>query len=127
MAETMQDERPQPLDVVALLANIPAADLARGQVGTIVELLDDETVLVEFSDHDGRTYALEPCRYRDLLVLRYVPKRLGSHMRPELGEDSTEPGPPTLKDLLLAEVPRPVISAPRRGRLQRRRSVRLDD
>jgi hypothetical protein len=28
--------------------------LARGQVGTVVESLDDEAALVEFSDEDGR-------------------------------------------------------------------------
>ena len=66
--------RPSVLDVVALLADLPAAGLARGQVGTAVELLDDKTVLVEFSGDDGRAYAIVPCPHADLLVLHYVPE-----------------------------------------------------
>jgi Domain of unknown function (DUF4926) len=62
------------LDVVALLADFPAHGLVRGHVGTIVELLDDETVLVEFSDLEGRAYAIAPCRRSDLLLLHYVPQ-----------------------------------------------------
>ena len=62
------------LDVVALLADIPAHGLARGQVGTVVEPLDDDTVLVEFSDDQGRAYAVAPCSRLDLLVLHYVPE-----------------------------------------------------
>ena len=38
------------LDVVALLTDAPAEGLQRGQVGTIVEPLNEATVLVEFSD-----------------------------------------------------------------------------
>jgi uncharacterized protein DUF4926 len=65
---------PSVLDVVALLADIPADGLARGQVGTVVELLDERTVLVEFSDDRGRAYAVMPCPRADLLVLHYVPQ-----------------------------------------------------
>ena len=65
---------PSLLDVVALLKDLPADRLVRGQVGTIVERLDDETLLVEFSDDQGRGYALAPCGRTDLLVLRYVPE-----------------------------------------------------
>jgi hypothetical protein len=64
---------PSLLDVVALLADVPALQLARGQVGTIVEQLDDETLLVEFSDDQGRPYAIAPCPRADLLVLHYIP------------------------------------------------------
>jgi hypothetical protein len=49
-----KSERPSVLDVVALLTDLPAQRLARGQVGTIVEQLDDKTLLVEFSDDQGR-------------------------------------------------------------------------
>ena len=66
--------RPSVLDVVALLADLPAVGLARGQVGTVVELLDEQTVLVEFSDDDGRAYAIAPCPRANLLVLHYVPE-----------------------------------------------------
>jgi len=48
------------LDVVANLEAIPLARLAKGQVGTIVERLDDDVVLVEFADLGGLAYALEP-------------------------------------------------------------------
>jgi hypothetical protein len=62
------------LDVVALLTDAPANGLARGQVGTVVEELDKENVLVEFSDDEGRAYAVAPCARGDLLVLHYVPE-----------------------------------------------------
>jgi len=63
--------RPSALDVVALLADLPGVGLARGQVGTVVELLGKYTVLVEFSGDDGRAYAT--CPIAELLVLHYVP------------------------------------------------------
>jgi hypothetical protein len=69
-----KNDAPSPLDVVALLADLPLAGLARGQVGTIVERLDDKTVLVEFSDDQGRAYAITPCPWDQLLVLHYVPE-----------------------------------------------------
>jgi hypothetical protein len=69
-----KNERPSVLDVVALLQDLPAQRLARGQVGTIVEQLDDKTLLVEFSDDQGRAYAVAPCPRADLLVLHYVPE-----------------------------------------------------
>ena len=61
------------LDVVALLADVPGEGLARGQVGTVVEQLDDKVLLVEFSDEQGRAYAVAPCPRSELLVLHYVP------------------------------------------------------
>jgi hypothetical protein len=61
------------LDVVALLADVPEEGLARGQVGTVVEQLDDKVLLVEFSDEQGRAYAVAPCPRTQLLVLHYVP------------------------------------------------------
>ena len=72
--EGAKNERPSVLDVVALLTDLPAQRLARGQVGTIVELLDGKTLLVEFSDDQGRAYAVAPCPWADLLVLHYVPE-----------------------------------------------------
>ena len=67
-------KRPAVLDVVALLADLPAEGLARGQVGTVVESLDRSTVLVEFTDDQGRAYAIAPCPRSELLVLHYVPQ-----------------------------------------------------
>ena len=69
-----KNERPSLLDVVALLIDLPAERLARGQVGTIVEQLEDKTLLVEFSDEQGRAYAVAPCPRADLLVLHYFPE-----------------------------------------------------
>jgi hypothetical protein len=75
MAKThsTRSERPAVLDVVALLAERPNEGLSRGQVGTVVEALDQNTVLVEFSDDQGRGYAIAPCPRADLLILHYVP------------------------------------------------------
>ncbi len=71
---TAKSNRPTVLDVIALLVDLPAEALVRGQVGTVVELLDKDTVLVEFSNDEGRAYAIAPCRLSDLLVLHYVPE-----------------------------------------------------
>jgi hypothetical protein len=65
---------PSLLDAVALLCEVPARGLARGQVGTVVESLDDQTALIEFSDEDGRAYAIVPLPRSELLVLHYVPR-----------------------------------------------------
>jgi catabolite regulation protein CreA len=62
------------LDVVALLADLPAEGLSRGQVGTVVEMVGKDKVLVEFSGDDGRAYAIVACPIADLLVLHYVPE-----------------------------------------------------
>jgi hypothetical protein len=43
-------------------------------VGTVVEQLDDKTLLAEFSDDQGRAYAVAPCEGANLLVLHYVPE-----------------------------------------------------
>lgn len=66
-------DRPKLLDVVAVLDDLPEASLPRGQVGTVVELLDDVTALVEFSDDDGRAYAVLPVPIARLLPLHYEP------------------------------------------------------
>ena len=73
----MTKEKSSPLsnlDVVALLADLPEAGLMRGQVGTVVDVVGSEKVLVEFSDDDGRAYAVASCPIADLLMLHYVPE-----------------------------------------------------
>jgi broad specificity phosphatase PhoE len=65
---------PQLLDVVALLSDVPTHSLIRGQVGTVVELLDG-ALEVEFSDDEGRTYAELALRPDELLVLHHRPQR----------------------------------------------------
>ena len=61
------------LDVVATLEDIPAAHLAKGQVGTIVDELNDDVVLVEFADLSGVAYAVEPIPVGKLMELRHTP------------------------------------------------------
>ena len=61
-------------DVVALLADVSEQGLSRGQVGTVVELLDSETALVEFSDEEGRSYAMAPMKATQVLLLQYEPE-----------------------------------------------------
>lgn len=63
------------LDVVALLGDLPGAGLARGQVGTVVEQLGESAYEVEFSDDDGRTYAMLALDEEQLLVLHHQPTR----------------------------------------------------
>ena len=71
---TTQGEQPALLDAVALLSDLPSEGLARGQVGTVVEALDSAAVLVEFSDPQGRAYAIVPCPRSELLVLHQAPQ-----------------------------------------------------
>ena len=61
------------LDVVATLEDVPAAHLAKGQVGTIVDELGEDVALVEFADLGGATYALEPIPAGKLIALRHTP------------------------------------------------------
>jgi hypothetical protein len=61
------------LDVVALTENLPDRGLQRGQVGTVVELLAPGVYEVEFSDDEGRTYAMLALRTDQLMVLHYQP------------------------------------------------------
>ena len=68
------DTTPHLLDVVALLADVPSQGLLRGQVGTVVELLDG-AYEVEFSDDEGKTYAELALALEQLLVLHYRPQR----------------------------------------------------
>ena len=72
--EHAKNKSPSVPDVVALLNDRPVDGLARGQIGTVVESLDDKTVLVEFSDDEGRAYAIASCPSSELLVLHYVPQ-----------------------------------------------------
>lgn len=68
------DTTPHLLDVVALLSDVPAEGLLRGQVGTVVESLDG-AYEVEFSDDDGTTYAQVALTADQLLVLHHRPQR----------------------------------------------------
>ena len=61
------------LDVVALAHDRPGDGLVRGQVGTIVELLSAGVFEVEFSDDEGKTYAMLPLSGEELIVLHTAP------------------------------------------------------
>lgn len=60
------------LDSVALLHDVPDARLVQGQVGTIVEVLDRDMFLVEFSGDNGKSYAVLPLAQDDLLRLHFT-------------------------------------------------------
>ena len=61
------------LDVVAPLESIPAAHLAKGQVGAIVEELNEDVVLIEFADLNEVAYAIEPIPACKLMELPHTP------------------------------------------------------
>ncbi len=57
------------LDVVEVLHDLPE-EVAKGQVGTVVEELDSNTVLVEFADRNGIALAIFPIPRASLRRLR---------------------------------------------------------
>ena len=59
------------LDVVALTENFPDKHLDRGQVGTLVEELVPGVWEVEFSDLNGRTYAMAAVPESSLMPLHH--------------------------------------------------------
>ena len=59
------------LDVVALLEDLPAEGLRRGEVGTVVEAWGDEVYEVEFSDRSGVAYAFVALHAGQLMKLHY--------------------------------------------------------
>ena len=63
----------QLLDVVALTEDLAEQGVRRGQVGTVVEELAPDVFEVEFSDDNGRTYALLALPADQLMVLHYQP------------------------------------------------------
>jgi hypothetical protein len=65
------NNKPKLLDVVALLKNLPDHHLVTGQVGTVVEMLDMESYLVEFCNHKGETLAMVSLKTGELLLLHY--------------------------------------------------------
>lgn len=60
---------------VALLEDIPSQNLAKGQIGTVVEYLErsgEEALLIEFADSQGRTYALAGVKAEQLIFLPQI-------------------------------------------------------
>jgi hypothetical protein len=61
------------LSVVAVLLDLPDRGLVRGRVGTVVEILTPAAVLVDFSDLEGKTYAIEALDSNLLIGLHHQP------------------------------------------------------
>ena len=57
------------LDTVALIEDIPERRISRGEVGTVVEILERDVYEVEFSDDRGETYAELALRGEQLVLL----------------------------------------------------------
>lgn len=62
------------LDVIALLEDLPGEGLRRGEVGTVVEVLNGQpglpdAFLVEFSDDSGAAYAFAAVPAEKLMKL----------------------------------------------------------
>ena len=63
----------KPTAAVALLQDVPAQNLSRGMVGTVVETLAPDVFEIEFSDNDGRCYAMAALKRDALLELQCGP------------------------------------------------------
>lgn len=61
-------------DVVALLNDIPNERLVKGQVGTVVEALDEGVYEIEFADKQGRTLASLALLDSELMLLHFEPE-----------------------------------------------------
>jgi len=59
--------------VVALVEDLLTEGLVRGQVGTVVEIWAPGVFEVEFSDENGRTYAMVALRAEQLMRLHHQP------------------------------------------------------
>jgi hypothetical protein len=59
--------------VVALVEDLPDEGLVRGQVGTVVENWAPDVYEVEFSDGDGRAYAMVELKTEQLMRLHHEP------------------------------------------------------
>lgn len=68
-------------DIVALTEDFPAAHpetkapilLRRGQVGTVLMEFDGVAYLIDFSDNEGQTYAMETVPIDKLMALFHEP------------------------------------------------------
>ena len=66
-------DRIELLSEVAVLQDMPEKGLVRGQVGTIVQLLAPSVAEIEFSDDQGRAYAVAALRSEELIRLHHRP------------------------------------------------------
>ena len=65
----MSDKSIGLLDTVALIEDLPERHLSRGEVGTVVEVLESDVYEVEFSDDQGETYAELALRAKQIVLL----------------------------------------------------------
>lgn len=72
----MMPQRFDLLDTVALIHDLPERKLRKGEVGTIVELLEPDVFEVEFSDDGGETYAELALNSDQLIILHNQGKGL---------------------------------------------------
>lgn len=59
------------LDVVATLKAFPEHRILKGEVGTVVEQLDEEMFEVEFSNKKGHTVYMVSLHAQDLMLLHF--------------------------------------------------------
>ena len=67
------EEKIELLDVVVLTNSMPNLRLRKGELGTVVELLDKDVFLVEFADTTGTTYAMTALSAAELMKVYYEP------------------------------------------------------
>ena len=67
----MKNEKLKLFDVVAILKANPDKMVVYGQVGTIVEELQDGVFEVEFADKSGQTISEFAVKAEDLMLLHY--------------------------------------------------------
>lgn len=67
------ENRMKLLELVATLQDIPEQQVMKGQVGTVIEELGDDHVLVEFAGLDGAAYAITPIPVGQLIQLKHSP------------------------------------------------------
>jgi hypothetical protein len=61
------------LDAIVLDKDLPALGLRRGTLGTIVEIINADMFLVEFSAANGESYAMEFLKAAQLLKVHQLP------------------------------------------------------
>ncbi len=69
----MKEQQLEILDAIVLDKDLPALGLRRGTLGTIVEVINADTFLVEFSAPNGESYAMEFLKAAQLLKVHQQP------------------------------------------------------
>jgi hypothetical protein len=64
-----ESREPKLLDLVAVVNNAGGSEVAVGDMGTVVELLQPDGLDVEFLDREGRMRCVTMLKAKDILVL----------------------------------------------------------